>query len=49
MTSGDTLTSLTGASTRPELLLALKDLKNSVIGNTWKKVEVVEDEGAVST
>ncbi|RSH90252.1 hypothetical protein EHS25_001586 [Saitozyma podzolica] len=49
MTSGNTLTSLTGASTRPELLVVLKDLKNSVIGNTWKKVEVTEDEGAVST
>ena len=28
-----------------ELLLALKELKNSIIGNIWKKVEVADDEG----
>lgn len=28
-----------------ELLTALKELKNSIIGNTWKKVEVVDEDG----
>jgi hypothetical protein len=28
-----------------ELLSALKELKNSIIGNTWKKVEVADEEG----
>lgn len=28
-----------------ELLPALKELKNSIIGNTWKKVEVADEEG----
>jgi hypothetical protein len=32
------------AGTTAELLASLKDLKNSVIGNTWKKVEVAENE-----
>jgi len=32
------------ATSTAELLASLKDLKNSVIGNTWKKVEVAEDE-----
>ncbi|KAK8846743.1 hypothetical protein IAR55_005830 [Kwoniella newhampshirensis] len=42
--SSATYTTLVGASTSTDLLAELKDLKNSVIGNTWKKVEVVEDE-----
>lgn len=28
-----------------ELLFALKELKNSIIGNTWKKVEVADSVG----
>jgi hypothetical protein len=28
-----------------ELLFALKELKNSIIGNTWKKVEVADSDG----
>jgi hypothetical protein len=48
MTSSATFASLIGAASRPELLRVLKDLKNSVIGNTWKKVEVAEDEQAVA-
>ena len=27
-----------------ELLFALKELKNSIIGNTWKKVEVADSD-----
>jgi len=30
-----------------ELLFALKELKNSIIGNTWKKVEVADSDGLV--
>ena len=44
MTHSATMVSLAAAQTPAQLLLALKDLKNSVIGNTWKKVEVAEDE-----
>lgn len=28
-----------------ELLSALKELKNSIIGSTWKKVEVADEDG----
>jgi hypothetical protein len=35
------------ASTSADLLKALKDLKNGVIGNTWKKVEVAENEAVL--
>lgn len=40
-----TLDSLQSLSDSESLLAALKDLKNSVIGNTWKKVEVAGDDG----
>lgn len=39
-----TLSPVLTASTSDELLKALKDLKNGVIGNTWKKVETAENE-----
>jgi hypothetical protein len=29
------------------LLAALKDLKNSIIGSTWKKVEVADEVGVL--
>jgi hypothetical protein len=35
------------AGTQQELLQALKDLKNGVIGNTWKKVETAENESVL--
>nr|XP_018265756.1 uncharacterized protein I303_02129 [Kwoniella dejecticola CBS 10117]OBR87914.1 hypothetical protein I303_02129 [Kwoniella dejecticola CBS 10117] len=44
MTNSNTLDLLTNASSSTTLLTNLKDLKNTVIGNTWKKVEVAEDE-----
>ncbi|WVW78739.1 hypothetical protein I302_100699 [Kwoniella bestiolae CBS 10118] len=44
MTNSNTYDLLTNAPTPAELLTNLKDLKNGVIGNTWKKVEVAEDE-----
>jgi len=39
-----TLSPVLTATSSAELLQALKNLKNSVIGNTWKKVEVAENE-----
>lgn len=39
-----TLPPVLTAGDNEELLRALKDLKNGVIGNTWKKVEVAENE-----
>jgi hypothetical protein len=39
-----TLASLRAARSDEELLGSLKDLKNSVIGNTWKKVELASDQ-----
>ena len=42
--ASDTFARLEGASTQAELLQQLKDLKNAIIGNTWRKVEVAEDE-----
>ncbi|OCF37579.1 hypothetical protein I316_00705 [Kwoniella heveanensis BCC8398] len=48
MTTAGTLSRLTAASSRTDQLKVLKDLKNSVIGNTWKKVEVAEDEALLS-
>ncbi|WWD22052.1 hypothetical protein CI109_106540 [Kwoniella shandongensis] len=42
--SSATYSALVGAASPTDLLADLKNLKNSVIGNTWKKVEVVEDE-----
>jgi hypothetical protein len=44
MTQTVIMSALGAAQTPATLLGALKDLKNSVIGNTWKKVEVAEDE-----
>jgi hypothetical protein len=43
MTTSTTLATLQAAN-GPQLLRLLKDLKNSVIGTIWKKVEIVEDE-----
>ncbi|WVF70073.1 hypothetical protein IAT40_004860 [Kwoniella sp. CBS 6097] len=48
MTSANTLSLLTAATSPTDQLRVLKDLKNSVIGNTWKKVEVAEDEPLLS-
>lgn len=39
-----TLSPVLTATSPAERLQALKNLKNSVIGNTWKKVEVAENE-----
>jgi phage-related protein len=44
-TAAVTLESLVALPNRESVLLALKDLKNSVIGNTWKKVEVAGNDG----
>lgn len=44
-TGSVTLEGLRSISDRGSLLFALKDLKNSVIGNSWKKVEVAGDDG----
>ncbi|GMK56304.1 hypothetical protein CspeluHIS016_0301440 [Cutaneotrichosporon spelunceum] len=44
MTTSATLQALSSASTEAYRLRALKDLKNSVIGNTWKKVEHAGDD-----
>lgn len=44
MTMDATSELLKSAATPQDLLVALKDLKNLVIGNTWKKVQVSEDE-----
>ena len=44
-TASVTLEGLKSLPDRESLLLALKDLKNSVIGNSWKKVEVAGDNG----
>lgn len=44
MTASPTLQALTKASTPGELIRELKTLKNSVIGNTWKKVEHASDD-----
>ena len=44
-TASVTLETLRSLDDRESLLSALKDLKNSVIGNTWKKVEVAGDDG----
>jgi hypothetical protein len=38
------LSNLLATSSPTDLVDQLKALKNSIIGNTWKKVEVVEDE-----
>ncbi|WRT65023.1 uncharacterized protein IL334_001964 [Kwoniella shivajii] len=48
MTNSNTFDLLINAPTSADLLLNLKDLKNGVIGNTWKKVEVAEDERLLS-
>lgn len=47
MTQSATMSALASAQSPSVLLAALKDLKNSVIGNTWKKVEVAEDEAVM--
>lgn len=44
MTTSATLQALAAAPTPDARLRALKDLKNSVIGNTWKKVEHAGDD-----
>ncbi|KAL7423599.1 hypothetical protein Q5752_001180 [Cryptotrichosporon argae] len=43
MTTASTYQSLTSLSDATQRLQALKDLKNTVIGNTWKKVDVAHD------
>jgi hypothetical protein len=43
-----TLGALQSAESRQALVILLKDLKNSVIGNTLRKVEVAEDEGLLA-
>lgn len=48
MTTSSTLHLLQKSPSQVDLLLTLKDLKNVVIGNTWKKVEVAEDEELLS-
>lgn len=47
MTTSDTLLRLQRAEGQDELLASLKDLKNSVIGNVWRKVQVVDDEPTI--
>ena len=42
--ASDALTRLEAATTQAEVLRQLKDIKNAIIGNTWRKVEVAEDE-----
>lgn len=42
MTTADSLDDLAKAESPAALLEALKDLKNSIIGNTWKKVQVAQ-------
>ncbi|TXT11159.1 hypothetical protein VHUM_01910 [Vanrija humicola] len=44
MTTSVTFQALNAAEAPTDLLRALKELKNAVIGNTWKKVEYVGDE-----
>lgn len=44
MTISATLQALSNAATPADKLRTLKDLKNSVIGNTWKKVEHAGDD-----
>lgn len=44
-TTAVALDSLRSLPDRQSLLLALKDLKNSVIGNTLKKVEAAGQDG----
>lgn len=44
MTTSATLQALSMAPTPGDRLRVLKDLKNSVIGNTWKKVEHASDD-----
>lgn len=39
-----TIGTLAAAHSSGDLLVVLKDLKNSVIGNTWKKVQVAGDD-----
>ncbi|ORX34369.1 armadillo-type protein [Kockovaella imperatae] len=42
--ASDTFSRLESASTQDETLRQLKELKNAIIGNTWRKVEVAQDE-----
>jgi hypothetical protein len=44
MTASPTLQALRKATAPADLLQELKVLKNSVIGNTWKKVEYAGDD-----
>jgi hypothetical protein len=39
---------LRASTTQSELLENLKTLKNAIIGNTWKKLEIAEDEATLS-
>ncbi|ORY26906.1 armadillo-type protein, partial [Naematelia encephala] len=48
MTNSPALSSLASSGSAEELLNSLKDLKNSVIGNTWKKVQIAEDQQLLS-
>lgn len=43
--SPNSLSAITSLGNDVELFSALKELKNSIIGNTWKKVEVADEEG----
>lgn len=44
MTTSVTLQALQATEAPTDLLRALKELKNAVIGNTWKKVESAGDD-----
>lgn len=44
MTTSAALQAITSAAATGDLLRALKELKNSVIGNTWKKVGLASDD-----
>ncbi|KAL1409900.1 hypothetical protein Q8F55_003899 [Vanrija albida] len=48
MTTSVTLEALKAAEAPADLLRALKELKNAVIGNTWKKVEYAGDDALLS-
>jgi hypothetical protein len=44
-TSPISLAAIQSIGSDAELIVALKELKNSIIGSTWKKVEVADEEG----
>ena len=45
--ASDTFTRLASAATQEDVLRELKDFKNALIGNTWRKVEAADDEALV--